>query len=78
MAAPATKSYVKLAATLVVTGMGLFSIERFILAKPATASGGASGGMIVDPTVLSILAIVPLALIVSGALVFIVGRMRRR
>ena len=73
MAEQGTKPYLKLASTLVLLGIGLFSLEQFGLSKLE----GPSRSMHLDPTVLSVLVIAPLALVAAGALVFIVGKMRR-
>jgi hypothetical protein len=68
MAEKGPKPYVKLASTLVLVGMGLFTLERYGLSQFKVHLGGA---------LLSAMVIVPLVLIVSGAAVFMVGRMRR-
>ncbi len=60
--------------TLVVTGMGLFSIEQFGLGK----LGGPNSGIHIDGTILSILVLAPIALVVAGAVMFMMRRMRRR
>lgn len=73
MAAQGPRPYVKLASTLVLVGMGLFSLEQFGLGKLE----GPSRSFHLDPTLLSILIIAPLALVAGGALVFVVGKMRR-
>ena len=73
MAAPITKPYVKLASTLVLLGMGLFTLERFGLSRIEEPNHPLHLGS----TVLSIMVLVPVAMIVAGALVFVVGRMRR-
>ncbi len=73
MAEQGTKPYLKLASTLVLLGIGLFSLEQFGLSKLE----GPSRSMHLDPTVLSVLVIAPLALVAAGALVFIVGKVRR-
>ncbi len=66
------KPYVKLAATLASLGMGFFFIERFGLDQLR------KNDMVhIDGTVLSILVLAPFVLIISGALVFMVGKMRR-
>ena len=67
------KPYVKLASTLVTLGIGLFALERFGLAELR----GSAGQMHLDGTILSILVLAPFLLIIAGALVFMVGRMRR-
>lgn len=73
MAAPVTKPYIKLAGTLVFLGAGIFTLERFGLSQ----FSGNGQHLQLDGTLLSILVLAPLALVVSGALVFIVGKMRR-
>lgn len=73
MAAQGMKPYVKLASTLVVLGMGLFGLERFGLGK----FEGSDHAVHLDGTLLSILVIAPILLIIAGAVVFMVGRMRR-
>jgi hypothetical protein len=73
MAAQGMKPYVKLASTLIVLGMGLFSLEQFGLGRLE----GPGRAVHLDGTVLSILVIAPLLLVVAGAVVFVVGRMRR-
>lgn len=73
MAAQGMKPYVKLASSLVVLGMGLFSVEQYGLSKLE----GDGRAIHLDGTMLSILVLVPLALIVAGAVVFVVGKMRR-
>lgn len=70
---PGMKPYVKLASTLVVVGMGLFSLEQFGLGKLE----GPDHSFHLDGTVLSILVIAPVALVAAGAVVFMVGKMRR-
>lgn len=67
------KPYIKLAATLVLIGMGLFTLERYGLSQIE----GAGRPLHLDGTILSLLVILPVALVVAGALVFVVGRMRR-
>ena len=73
MAAQGMKPYVKLASTLVVVGMGLFSIEQFGLGKLE----GPDHSLHLDPTILSIMVVAPIALVAAGAVVFMVGKMRR-
>ena len=73
MAAQGMKPYVKLASTLVVVGMGLFSVEQFGLGKLE----GPNHSLHLDPTVLSIMVVAPIALVAAGAIVFMVGKMRR-
>ena len=67
------KPYVKLASTLVTLGIGIFALERFGLAELR----GAAGAVHLDGTLLSILVLAPFLLIVAGAAIFMVGRMRR-
>ena len=74
MASPTTKPYVKLAGGLVIVGGGLLTVERLGLANLSTAN---PGGMHLDGTLLSLMVIVPAALIVAGCIVFMVGKMRR-
>ena len=69
MAEQKTKSYVKLASTLVLVGMGLFTLERYGLSQFKSSH--------LDGTLLSVLVVAPLLLIAGGAIVFVVGRMRR-
>jgi len=73
MAAQGMKPYVKLASSLVVIGMGLFSVEQYGLGKLE----GDSHSLHLDGTILSIMVLAPLALIVAGAVIFVVGKMRR-
>ncbi len=73
MAEQGTKPYLKLASTLVLLGIGLFSLEKFGLGRLAGASGHAQ----LDGTLLSVLVIAPLALVAAGILTFIIGKMRR-
>jgi hypothetical protein len=73
MAAQGMKPYVKLASTLVVVGMGLFSLEQFGLGKLE----GPDHSLHLDPTLLSIMVVAPIALVAAGAIVFMVGKMRR-
>ncbi len=73
MAAPALKPYIKLASTLVLIGMGLFTLERYGLSRIEEPGNP----LHLDGTVLSLLVIAPMALVAAGALVFVVGRIRR-
>ena len=73
MAAQGPKPYIKLASTLVLLGMGLFTLERYGLTRMEEPGHP----LHLDGTLLSLLVIVPLALIIGGALVFVVGRIRR-
>lgn len=72
MAAQGPKPYVKLASTLVLLGMGLFTLEQYGLGRLDS-----SRSMHIDPNVLSLMVIAPIALVAVGALVFVVGRIRR-
>jgi hypothetical protein len=72
MAEIKTKPYIKLAGTLASIGVGLFFIERFGLAELSH-----NGTMHIDGTILSLMVIVPIALVLAGAVVFMVGKMRR-
>jgi hypothetical protein len=71
---PAKPKKSTLAWTLVILGMGLFSIEQFGLDKIE----GPNKAVHLDPNLLSVLVIAPFALVIAGAVVFMVGRMRRR
>jgi hypothetical protein len=62
----------RLAYTLVTIGVAVFAFERFGLSELRDQGVG------FDPTVLGILAVAPVLLIVSGAVVYMVQRMRRR
>lgn len=73
MAAATPKPYVKLASTLVLIGMGLFALERFGLGRFEQPGRQLN----LDPNLLSALVLVPLLLIAAGAIIFVVGRMRR-
>ena len=73
MAAQGPKRYVKLAYTLVLVGMGLFSLEQFGLGKLE----GPNHSFHLDSTLLSILVIAPIVLVAAGAVIFMVGKMRR-
>lgn len=73
MAAATPKPYVKLASTLVLVGMGLFTLERFGLSRFEQPGRQLN----LDPNLLSALVLIPLLLIAAGAIIFIVGRMRR-
>lgn len=67
-----SKPYVKLAATLSSLGIGFYFIEQFGLREITKYFK-----LNMNEFVLSILVIAPFALIISGALVFMIGRMRR-
>lgn len=72
MAAPGMKPYVKLASGLVLTGSGLFTLERLgfgRLEDPAHP-------MHLGSTIISLLVLVPIGLVLAGALVFMIGKMR--
>lgn len=71
---PSTKPYVKFAYTLIIVGMGLFALERIGLSN---MSGQNPTGMHLDGNILSILVIAPVALVIAGVLVFMIGKMRR-
>ena len=71
---PPAKPRSTLALTLVTIGMGLFGLERIGLDKVE----GPNKAVHLDPNLLSSLVIAPFILIVAGAVVFMVGRMRRR
>ncbi|HZY67341.1 MAG TPA: hypothetical protein VFE52_02070 [Devosia sp.] len=73
MAAQGPKPYIKLASTLVLLGMGLFMLEQYGLSHMNEPGRSLHLGS----NVLSALVIVPLALVAAGAVVFVVGRMRR-
>ncbi|MGV3490781.1 MAG: hypothetical protein ACO1OG_05595 [Devosia sp.] len=73
MAEQGTKPYLKLASTLVLLGIGLFSLEQFGLTRLA----GPGSSTHLNGTVLSILVLAPLALVLAGVVTFIVGKMRR-
>jgi hypothetical protein len=73
MAAQGMKPYVKLASTLVLVGTGLFSLEHYGLGRLE----GPDHSVHIDGTLLSVLVIVPLALVAVGAVVFVVGKLRR-
>ena len=73
MAAQGQKPYVKLAYTLVLVGMGMFSVEQFGLGKLE----GPNHSFHLDGTLLSILVIAPIVLVAAGAVIFMVGKVRR-
>ncbi|HVX73991.1 MAG TPA: hypothetical protein VHB19_14405 [Devosia sp.] len=73
MAAPGMKPYIKLASTLVLVGTGLFSLEQYGLGKLE----GPDHTVHLNGTVLSLLVLAPLLLIAAGAIVFILGKLRR-
>lgn len=67
------KPYLKLAYTLIIIGMGIFAFERFGLREIA----GPRQSLHLDGTLLSVLVIAPVALVVAGCLIFMLGKMRR-
>jgi len=67
----AKKPYVRLSGTLVMVGAGLFALERYGLSEAKAYFGS------IDPNILSVLVILPVAMIIAGALIFMIGRMRR-
>lgn len=73
MAAQVPKPYIKLASTLVLVGMGLFTLERYGLSRIEEPGHP----LHLNGTLLSIMVLAPVMLIVAGALIFVVGRMRR-
>jgi heme/copper-type cytochrome/quinol oxidase subunit 2 len=66
------KPYVKLASGLVIAGMALFSIEQYGLGR----MGSPEAPIHLGSTILSLMVLVPIVLIIAGALVFLVGRLR--
>ena len=70
---PGMKPYVKLASTLVLVGSGLFTLERYGLQRIEEPGHP----LHIDPTLLSLMVLVPIGLVIAGAVVFLVGRMRR-
>jgi len=73
MAEQGMKPYVKLASGLVVFGMGLFSLEQMGLGRLE----GNGQSIHLDGTILSLMVLAPVGLVVAGAIVFVVGKMRR-
>jgi hypothetical protein len=72
MATQQMKPYVKLASTLAgLGGAGIF-IERYGLSELQK-----NGSTHIDGTILSLMVVVPILLILAGAVVFMVGKMRR-
>jgi len=67
------KPYVKLASTLVLVGTGLFSLEQYGLGKLE----GPDHSVHLDGTILSLMVLVPIGLVVAGAVVFMWGKIRR-
>ena len=72
MSTPQMKPYVKLASTLASLGLGIFFIERFGLSELQK-----NGSIHIDGTILSIMVLAPIVLVIAGAVVFMVGKMRR-
>lgn len=72
MATQHMKPYVKLASTLASIGLGIFFIERFGLSELQK-----NGTMHIDGTILSIMVLAPIVLVLAGAIIFMVGKMRR-
>ncbi|OEO31106.1 hypothetical protein VW23_018020 [Devosia insulae DS-56] len=72
MATQQMKPYVKLASTLASIGLGIFFIERFGLTELQK-----NGTVHIDGTILSIMVLAPIVLVIAGAVVFMVGKMRR-
>ena len=73
MAAQQPKPYIKLASTLVLLGRGLFTLEQYGLQRIE----GPGQPVHLGGTVLSLLVLVPVTMIIAGALVFEAGSMRR-
>ena len=73
MAVQGPKPYVKLASTLVLIGMGLFTLERYGLSRMEEPGQPLHLGS----TLLSLMVITPVALVAAGALVFVFGKIRR-
>lgn len=69
------KPYMKLAATLASIGAGLFMLERYGLNEFKGFNSGE--GIHLDPNLLGLLVIIPFALILAAAVIFMVGKMRR-
>lgn len=69
------KPHAKLAATLVTLGIGLFTIERLVLDGLREANGAPGH---IDGTLLSLMVLVPVALVLAGGIVFMLGAVRRR
>ncbi len=68
------KPHAKLAATLVTLGIGLFTVERLVLDGLREANGTGH----IDGTLLSLMVLVPVALVLAGGIVFMLGAVRRR
>ena len=73
MAVQGPKPYVKIASTLVLLGMGIFTLERYGL----TQFDAPARSMHIDSNLLSLLVAAPIALVAAGALVFVFGKIRR-
>ena len=73
MATQGPKPYIKLASTLVLFGMGLFTLERYGMSRIEEPGNPVH----LDGTVLSLMVIVPVVLVVAGALTFVFGKIRR-
>lgn len=69
------KPYMKLAATLASIGAGLFMLERYGLNELKGFNSGE--GIHLDSNLLGLLVIIPFALILAAAVIFMVGKMRR-
>lgn len=67
------KPYVKTASTLVVIGSGLIMLERYGLSEMI-----GTGQAHLDPNLLSAMVLAPVALIIAGCAVFVIGSMRRK
>jgi hypothetical protein len=66
------KPYVRLAYGLILAGTALFMLERYGLDRLH-----GTDGVHLAPTLWTALVLAPIALIVGGCLVFMVGRIRR-
>ena len=66
------KPYLKVASFLVLGGSMLFGAEQYGLTKFEDGRH-----MHLDPNLLSVLVLAPIALVLAGIIVFMVGRMRR-
>jgi hypothetical protein len=67
------KPHVKTASTLVVIGSGLIMLERYGLSEMF-----GTGQAHIDPNLMSAMVLAPIALIVAGCAVFVIGSMRRK
>ncbi|MEQ1770933.1 MAG: hypothetical protein ABL879_13940 [Devosia sp.] len=74
MAEKGMKPYVKLASSLVLVGMGLFTLERYGLSE---MSGNGASRIHLDPNLMSALVLAPLLVVAAGVVVFMWGKMRR-